>query len=115
MAFNYYRKPKNKYGAKSTKCAQGHRHDSCLEAMHCNRLEMLLKAGEIIEIVRQYTIPLVVNGCRICSHRVDFKVQWKNGFYSFIESKGFPTREWEIKHKLTEALFPETKYEVWTK
>lgn len=110
-----YKYRMHKYNAHSCRCGQGHPHDSRLEARHCDRLHLMARDKNmgIAEIQRQVTFLLVVNGVRVAGHRVDFLLTYKDGGKEVIESKGFETPEWRIKHKLFEALYPKIKYTVW--
>ena len=103
---------KHKYRAKSSKCNQGHYHPSKLEAGYCDQLEMLKKNGDIKDYESQKRIDLIVNDKKICTHIVDFYVQDKYGEWSFHECKGYAMPVWNLKRKLTEALFPEIEYIV---
>lgn len=108
-------KRRHKYNAKSCHCTQGHIHDSRLEARHCALIHLMArdKTKGIVEIKRQVTFELAVNGKKICGHRVDFLLEYQDGKQEVIESKGFATPEWELKHRLFEAIYPEIKYTVW--
>ena len=99
-------------GYQKTTCSQGHSHDSRAEAGYCDELHALLRAGEIQEIKQQKTFDFVVNGKKICGHRVDFMVKTNEGIWEVHEVKGFGTEIWRIKHKLFEALYPEIPYHV---
>ncbi len=103
------KKKRNKYNAKSCKCAQDHIHDSIDEASCCNLLHNLIKDGEIST---QKTFHLYVNDKKICGHRVDFLVTWEDGRQEVFEYKGFATGVWRIKHKLFEACYPDIPYHV---
>jgi len=103
---------RNKYNAKSCKCNQGHLHDSRGEAGYCNQLALLKKAGEILDYSIQRTFHLEVNGKTVCQHRVDFWVEGPGGNFEVHEFKGFATREWNLKRKLFEALYPDIPYYV---
>ncbi|MCG3177023.1 MAG: hypothetical protein MOGMAGMI_01987 [Candidatus Omnitrophica bacterium] len=101
-----------KYSNRSSSCWLSHRHDSILEADYCNQLNLLKRAGEVKEYAIQVRLDLVVNGKKICAHYVDFLVTYPDGHQEFHETKGYDTRDWQIKRKLVEALFPETPYIV---
>ena len=107
----------HKYNASSCTCSLGHHHDSRLEARHCWLLDLMSRDPNkgIEEVRRQVTFPLEVAGKRICGHRVDFVLVHKDGRKVVVESKGFETPEWNIKHKLFLALYPEIEYQVWRK
>jgi len=102
-------KKKSKYRSISCRCDIGHRHDSRGEAAFCNKLHAIIQKGEI---KTQKTFRMIVNGKTITSHRVDFFVTYSDGREEVYEFKGFETKEWKIKHKLFEALYPEIPYIV---
>lgn len=114
-----YYSPKTMRGMKgrtsSCTCYHGHVHHSRLEAGHCTILEDMLKKKEIINIERQVNLSLVVNGVLICKHIPDYIITYPDLHREIIESKGFETTEWVFKKRLTEALYPELKYNVWRK
>ena len=103
---------KNKYGAKSCKCAEGHIHDSIGEAGYCDYLHVFKRAGHYKAIKQQVRYMLAVNGHKICEHKVDFEVELPGGRLEIHEFKGFETDVWKIKLKLMRALYPETVYKV---
>lgn len=105
----------HKYHAKRCACSHGHVHMSRLEAGHCEKIHLLQRGGAIRTIETQRKFSLDVNGKHICNHYVDFYVINGDGSREVIESKGFETKEWAMKHALFEALYPEIKYTVWRK
>lgn len=100
-----------KYGNK-TCFVDGIRFDSRREADYYGQLKLEKKARLILDFERQVEFELVVNGSRICSHRVDFYVTLHGGKKEVREVKGFATPEWNIKRKLFEVLFPDIEYKV---
>lgn len=100
-----------KYG-NVTCFADGIRFDSRRECDYYGQLKLEKRAGLILDFERQVQIDLVVNGKKICAHRVDFYVTLPGGMKEVREVKGFETNEWNIKRKLFEALFPEINYLV---
>jgi len=109
------KKKPSKYKNISCKCTEGHIHDSRDEARYCEKLQLLLKAGEITEIKRQPHFDLCVNDKKIVGHRPDWIVTYPDGHQEIEEFKGFATREWVIQRKLFEAIYPEIQYNVRTK
>lgn len=105
-----YFRPK-KYGNK-TCFVDGIRFDSRREADYYGQLKLEKKGKLILDFERQVQIDLVVNGKKICAHRVDFYVTLPGGLKEVREVKGYATAEWEIKRKLFEAIFPEIPYKV---
>lgn len=106
------RKRAHKYGARSCRCNQDHRHDSIGEARYCDNLSMIKERGFIKDFRTQARYILTVNGKKICEHRVDFEVDYFNKPMEVHEFKGFATREWAMKKKLFEALYPAIPYKV---
>ena len=103
-----------KYSNVSAQCwnKQHAVHASILEADLCNQLNIMKKTREIQSYVTQYKIELIVEGQRIANHYVDFCVSYAHGRVEFWEAKGYPTQEWELKRKLTRALYPDIPYIV---
>lgn len=102
---------RSKYGARKTTCAQGHKHDSKREAEYCNELAFKVKIGAIKHYDCQYNFELWVRSSLITIHKVDFLVN-TGASVEAHEVKGFETRDWKLRKKLFEALFPEIKYLV---
>jgi len=51
-----------KYHAKKTPCTNGHMHASKREAMRCNDLHLLQRAGEISGLQQQPVFRFAING-----------------------------------------------------
>ena len=102
----YYQRRRSKYGAKKT-VFKDRLYMSKGEAGYAQELELRKKAGEILEIVPQYKLSLDVNGYHICNYYVDFKCTMADGSVELHEYKGFETMIWQMKWKLTEALYGE--------
>lgn len=110
----YYVRRANKYGAKKTEF-NGRRYDSKHEAGVAGELELLRRAGEVIKIEPQQTFNLYgKNGGKICTHRPDFLVTFKDGHKEVWEAKGMATSTWQLKLKLFEDNYPEIIYYVIT-
>ena len=109
----YYQKNYNKFGNHS-KIYNGRSYDSKLEAAHAQELDLLLRAGEIKEVIPQYRVDLCSYGKHICNYYVDFKVINKDGSIEYHEVKGMETPDFIIKKKLFEAQLnatePDSKY-----
>lgn len=103
---------RGKYNNRSCTCNQNHKHDSRGEAVYCDRLALLQRAGEIMDYTIQKIFPLKVNGKKVCSHRVDFLVREKNGVICVHEYKGMVTQTWRIKYKLFLSCYPEIPYRI---
>jgi hypothetical protein len=102
---NYLNKAgrKNKYGAKKQQY-NGVKYDSNLEAKVAEDLDYQLKVGDLVEIKRQYKVPLMVNGVLICNWYCDFRVVDKHGQVKYVEAKGLELPVWKLKKKLFLAL-----------
>jgi hypothetical protein len=107
----YYQKTYYKSAKKSE--YQGSIYDSKFEAQVAFDLDMMQKAGDIIKWERQQTIPLIINGYKVCDYIIDF-IAYRDGETEYIEAKGYPTPVWKLKWKLFEALYtkPENKLTV---
>ena len=106
------KKKRHKYGARKTKCLSQHAHDSKAEAIHCNKLLARKQKGEILDYKTQVSYDLIVNGRKICRHKVDFVLEMPDKSLEVDEVKGKATADWSIKRKLFEALFPDIPYNV---
>jgi hypothetical protein len=73
-------------------------------------LRQLLKDGLITKLQEQYPLKFEVNGVMICRHYPDFYIELPSGKKKFVEAKGVKTPTFNIKHRLTLALFPEIDY-----
>ncbi len=108
----WYQRHANKYGAKKT-VWNGRKYDSKLEAGVAQEIEILRKAGEVVSVEPQRTFVLHgKNGGKICSHRVDFLLTFKDGHEEVWEAKGFETDTWRLKLKLFEDNYPDIIYWV---
>ena len=101
-----------KYNNKSCKCLLHHIHDSIWEAEVCQYLYSLLKSKRILAYKTQHSIDITVKGKTVCTHIVDFYVQKLNKKWFFAEAKGLATPMWQLKRKLTKALYPKIPYVV---
>jgi hypothetical protein len=110
----WYSRRANKYGAQKTEF-QGRHYDSKHEAGIAGELELLRRAGEVVKIEPQVTYNLYgKNGSKICTHRPDFTVTFKDGHQEIWEAKGYWTPVYSIKLKLFEDNYPELIYYVIT-
>src|SRR6266567_5802162 len=102
----YYVRKANKYGAKKTEF-NGRHYDSKHEAGIAQEIELLVKAGEVVHVEPQRSFALTGrNGNRICGHRPDFFLTFKDGHQEVWEAKGFATPVWQLKLKLFEDNYP---------
>ena len=110
----WYQRRANKYGASKT-VFQGRVYDSKGEAGLAQEISLLEKCGEVVKVEPQKTFPLYAkNGARICNHRVDFLLTFKDTHQEVWEYKGFATEIWRIKLKLFEDNYPDIPYWVIT-
>ena len=105
---------RNKMNARQTVCRSGHVHDSQLEALRCNELNLLLKAGKIenLEIQKRYLLipatkyPDPTANEKKVEYIADFVYYDKELEKTVIEdSKGFRTRDYVLKRKLMKRLY----------
>ncbi len=99
-----------KYGNRKTE-VDGIVFDSAAEARRWAELKLLERAGEIRNLERQVTVPLAVNGVKICAVRPDF-LYFEGQKRIWDDCKGFVTRDWAIKWKLASALFPNVELRI---
>lgn len=110
----WYQRKANKYGAKKT-IFEGRKYDSKGEAGLAQEISLLEKSGQVVKVEPQKTFGLLGrNGGRICGHRVDFLLTFKDGTQEVWEYKGFATEIWRLKRMLFEDNYPEIKYVVIT-
>lgn len=95
---------KNKYGAKKTIGSDGRKYDSKLEAKRAYELQMMERAGDIIDLKFQQQFPLEVNGHLVCKYIADFTYTTEEGLV-VEDAKGAVTRDFRIKAKLFKALY----------
>lgn len=109
---------RSKFGvaAPEQRTLKGQLYDSKLEMRYAMQLELLRNAvredERVVDIKRQVSIKLEVNGVLICRHIVDFVVTYADGRIEYHEVKGYETDTWRIKHALFKALFPHCTYRV---
>ena len=103
------RPPKNKYGAKKTVVGDI-KFDSKREATRWMELQLLERAGEISGLDRQVRIdlmgqyrPLYTRTGRKMKMTVDFSYV-ENGVVIFEDAKGMPTRDYEVRKAVVEAM-----------
>lgn len=101
----------SKYGARK-KEYNGIVYASAFEARYAADLDWRKRAGDIKDWRGQVTFHLKVNEILICKYIIDFVIIHNNDSKEYIETKGFETRDWKIKRKLFQALFPDKKYKV---
>lgn len=99
----------NKYGAKRTEF-NGKKYDSKYEASVAQELDLRLRAGDIISVEPQFKIEAWA--CRsdgskafLVKHKVDFRIQLKDGSYELIEAKGAETDDYRWRRKFLEHIW----------
>ena len=107
----------SKYHAQKTPCAYGHMHDSKKEAVRCNELHLLQRAGQIADLQAQVKYELIpaqreegsvsrtgkpVKG-RLIEREVNYIADFvytENGLTVVEDTKGMKTAEYILKRKL---------------
>lgn len=91
--------------------SDGIRWDSQAEFRRWSELKLLERAGEISHLERQMTVPLFVNGVKVCALRPDFAF-FERGKRVYADAKGYETRDWKLKWKLAKAIYPNIEWRV---
>lgn len=96
----------NKYHARAV-TLDGIRFASQLEANRYLELQLLARAGEIVDLELQPRFPLVVNGVQVATYIADFRYTdpTKNPPVIVEDTKGMKTPVYRIKKKLVKALY----------
>lgn len=102
---------RGKYGA-VRQTYEGRSYHSKKEANVAAELDLRVKAKDIKGWTPQVNVPLVVNGKKVCTLIIDFKIEHNNGEIEFLECKGFWTEGAVIKTKLFLALNPGVRYSI---
>jgi protein associated with RNAse G/E len=104
-----------KYKAKKTTYS-GVIFDSRKEAEYCYKLDLAKKAfypkDKVISYDMQVPFEVKVNGAKICTYKLDFKVTYADNTIKFIDVKGMKTPVYRLKKKLVEAIYGITITEV---
>jgi len=82
----------------------GIRFDSKKEGRYYNELKLRQASGEVIFFLRQ--VPFHLPGS--VTYRVDFQEFHADGTVHFIDVKGMETKDFIMKKKQVEALYPVT-------
>ncbi len=72
------------------------------EAYYYDELKLKQKAGTVLFFLRQTAFHLPGN----ITYRIDFQIFNSDGTIQFVDVKGFETKEFKIKKKLVESLYP---------
>lgn len=105
----------NKYGAVRETCRAGHAHASKREAKRCNDLHMLLRGGEIEDLVQQPKFYFTVNGAELkhengrrAVYTADFAFVDRHSGKRIVEdTKGHAARDWPLRKALFRACYPD--------
>jgi Protein of unknown function (DUF1064) len=99
---------KNKYGAD-----RSGGYDSKGEGRLAQEIELLRRAGELLDVIEQAPFPLFgQNGSQVCLHRVDFLMVFRDGHPEVWEFKGLPTSLWKLKLRLFYDNYPGVLYVI---
>lgn len=111
-------KQSHKYGAKKTKCWQGHEHPSKKEASRCDVLHDDQKQGKISSLEIQPVFTFIINGSPVKmkngqSLRYTADFQYNEGDLQVVEdSKGFVTADFRIRAALFRHLYPQVELRI---
>ena len=99
----------NKYGAKRTEY-NGRHYDSKFEAGVAQELDLRLQSKEIVAVEPQYKIEIWCyreDGTKAfkVSHKVDFRVENKDGSFELVEAKGVETSDYKWRRKFLEEIW----------
>lgn len=97
----FHGKPRHKFNAQRTE-ANGIKFDSKKEARYYQALLIRVRAGQVLFFLRQVPIDLPGN----VKYRVDFQEFHADGSVHFVDVKGMETKEFKLKKKQVEALYP---------
>jgi len=99
----------NKYGAKRAEF-KGKHYDSKYEASVAQELDLRLQLNDILEVIPQFKIECYAyreDGTKafLVKHKVDFRIQLKDGSYELIEAKGQETDDYKWRRKFLELIW----------
>lgn len=94
-------KLKHKFNAQRTE-THGIKFDSKKEARYYQELLLRVRAGEVLFFLRQVPIDLPGN----VKYRVDFQEFHADGSVHFVDVKGMQTKDFKMKKKQVEDLYP---------
>ncbi len=80
-------------------------YDSQAEAAYAAELHMRFRAGQLQNVEKQVTMPLLVNGRTVCKMVIDFRLTYPDGRTELQDVKGCVTPVWRLKAKLFEAIY----------
>ena len=82
-----------------------YRCDSLNEGRRFSKLVWLYRNHSITELEIHPAFEMVVAGKKICTYEADFRFRW-NGVRLTEDVKGHETKDFKLKKKLFEALYP---------
>ncbi len=94
----------HKFNARRTE-VNGISFASAKEGRRYAELKLLERAGQIRNLELQPRFDLIVNGKKVCRYIADFAF-FEGNERIVLDVKGYETREFKLKRKLFEALFP---------
>ena len=98
---NFPKRKRHKFNATRTEL-DGIKFDSKKEARYYESLKMRVKAGLVVFFLRQVPFHLPGN----VTYRVDFQEFHMDGTVHFVDVKGMKTKEFIMKKKMVESLYP---------
>lgn len=98
---------RSKWGRAKKTTYNGKAYDSKFEASYAKELELRKRAGEIKDFETHKALDLIVNGFIVAQYKVDFVVYHHDGLVEYVETKGFPSRDWVLRWKILEAMMHE--------
>ena len=95
------RKPRHKFKAVRTEL-DGYKFPSKKQAAYYSELKLKVQAGLVLFFLME--VPIRLPGGVV--YRCDFVEFYADGEVRFIDVKGFRTKEYIIKKKMVESLYP---------
>lgn len=92
----------NKYNARGCRF-NGIWYNSQAEGRYAERLELLLKAGEINWYGAHPTVSIPTGSSAVIKWKIDFHVVKNDGIEYYVEYKGFATPDYKLKLELYRA------------
>lgn len=88
----------------------GYNYPSKLEARQAAELDILKKAGQILDWERQYKVEIYAydsqgNQVHVCNHKIDFRVHELDNSFTLVETKGVETVDYKWRRKMLELFW----------
>lgn len=103
------RRGKYNIAPKSKRTYKGEVYDSKAEMEYLKHLELMKKATppseRVVSIDKQVKFPIEVEGMKICTYILDYKVTYADGSVKHIDVKGVVTPIYRLKKKLVKAVY----------